>query len=310
MCAASRWSLRSCADGAPLLRERVRVMKRKIPVTYLRVAAMLLFFALVLVGLATNLAPGTPSSFGFGSIAAICPLGSLEVLIASKTFIPLAVASLACLIIIAFVLGKVFWVCPVPLSLLLAPKKERELSREADDEDGDPVLSHPHPETRARPRFDSRFAVLLGALGSTAVFGFPVFCLVCPIGLTFCLVIGLWRLIGFNEPSWLLIVFPLLLALELFVFRRWCHKICPLGAIMSLASSLNTRLRPHVDRSKCLRTTEGIACTRCKDVCFEEINLHDVDHSRPLCECTKCKDCSSVCPVGAISFGKTKQPRP
>ena len=46
-------------------------MKRKIPVTYLRVAAMLLFFALVLVGLATNLAPGTPSSFGFGSIAAI-----------------------------------------------------------------------------------------------------------------------------------------------------------------------------------------------------------------------------------------------
>ena len=41
--------------------------------------------------------------------------------------------------------------------------------------------------------------VLAGALASSAAFGFPVFCLICPVGLTFALVIALWRLAEFNE---------------------------------------------------------------------------------------------------------------
>ena len=44
-----------------------------------------------------------------------------------------------------------------------------------------------------RAKLDSRHYVLGGALLSTAVFGFPVFCLVCPIGLTFATVLVVWR---------------------------------------------------------------------------------------------------------------------
>ena len=36
------------------------------------------------------------------------------------------------------------------------------------------------------------FYVLFAALGSALVFGFPVFCLICPVGLTFGVILGVW----------------------------------------------------------------------------------------------------------------------
>ncbi len=309
-------------------------MKKKIPPRYLRIITMLIVVAFVIVGLVTHLAPGTLSSFGIESIALICPLGSLEVLLASKTIVPLALTSLICLIIIAVLVGRIFcgWVCPVPLYRIIFSPRKALAKSDPDAADEDDVSNHTAQADRAQqnggekvasacsaaqpsrfhtrkislPHFDSRFIVLIGALVATAIFGFPVFCLVCPIGLTYGFIIGIWRLIGFNEPTWLLLIFPALLLIELVFFKKWCHKICPIGALISLVSSLNVTLRPRVDTTKCLRTTQGIACMNCKDACFEEINLHDAIHSRSMSECTKCRECSAACPVGAISFHKKK----
>jgi ferredoxin-type protein NapH len=278
---------------------------------------ILLFLLLVVVGLLTDLAPGTLSSFGFGSIVQICPLGALEILIASHIPVPLALISLLCAVVIGLVLGKVFcaWVCPVPLTRLLSTKtkadknKTDELCASSAKAEGTSRSLPPsefHVDKLVKPRFDSRFIVLIGALLTTALAGFPVFCLVCPIGLTFATIIGLWRLFGFNEPSLLLLVFPLMLVLELVVFKKWCHRICPLGAVFSLVSSLNRFFRPRVDKSKCLRTSQGIGCTACADACFEQIDLHRAKESRPLSECTKCLDCVSACPAKAISLSKNK----
>jgi ferredoxin-type protein NapH len=273
---------------------------------------MLVFFLFVIIGLVTNLAPGTLSSFGLGAISLICPLGALETMIASRTLIPLALTSLLCVVIVGVLLGKIFcaWVCPVPLARLLSFKKTEEKSSELPQPVKQPgaslLPSKFHSDKLVKPRIDSRFLVLLGALGTTAVFGFPVFCLVCPIGLTFATIIGVWRLVGFNEPSLLLFVFPAMLLLELLVFKKWCSAICPLGAVFSLVSSLNRFFRPRVNESKCLRTSQNIGCTKCKDVCFEQINLHNAEESKPLSECTKCRDCASACPAGAISFSRKK----
>jgi ferredoxin-type protein NapH len=144
--------------------------------------------------------------------------------------------------------------------------------------------------------------VLGGALLSTAIFGFPVFCLVCPIGLIFATLIGLWRLIQFNEPTWTLLIFPAVLVLELAICRRWCGKLCPLGALLSLVSSLNVFVRPRVDKDACLRTAHGVDCKLCKGACLEGIDLHQREDSAPLAECTKCRECSDSCPVNAIRF--------
>lgn len=49
---------------------------------------------------------------------------------------------------------------------------------------------------KRRFRLDSRHLVLAGSLVSAAVCGFPVFCLVCPIGLTIASVIALYRFVA------------------------------------------------------------------------------------------------------------------
>lgn len=100
----------------------------------------------------------------------------------------------------------------------------------------------PPPSAAARPIL--RNWVLGGALLSTAVFGFPVFCLICPVGLTFATLIAVWRLFQFNEVALSLLVFPAMLALEVLVLRKWCSRFCPLGALLSLASRLNRTFRP------------------------------------------------------------------
>jgi len=149
-----------------------------------------------------------------------------------------------------------------------------------------------------RKKLDSRHLVLGGALVSTAIFGFPVFCIVCPVGLTFASLIALWRLVGFNEPSWALLIYPLFLAVELFVLKKWCIKFCPLGALMSLFSIPSRLFKPHVDETKCLRS-RGIDCKVCVTVCGEELDPH---YTEGMHECTKCGLCKEHCPAQAITL--------
>lgn len=146
-------------------------------------------------------------------------------------------------------------------------------------------------------QLDSRHAVLVGTLASAAVFGFPVFCLICPVGLTFATIIGLWNLVQFNEPSWALIVFPIILIAEVTVLRKWCSKICPISALVSLLSNLNVTLRPRVKADVCLRS-RGVDCHACVDACPEQLD----PHSGRIPECSKCGKCVEACPAKAISI--------
>ena len=146
-------------------------------------------------------------------------------------------------------------------------------------------------------RLDSRHAVLVGTLASAAVFGFPVFFLIFPVGLTFATIIGLWNLVQFNEPTWALIIFPIILIAEVTVLRKWCSKICPISALVSLLSNLNVTLRPRVTADACLRS-RGVDCHACVDACPEQLD----PHSRRIPECSKCGKCVDACPAKAISI--------
>lgn len=160
-------------------------------------------------------------------------------------------------------------------------------------------------------KIDSRHGILAAALGSTLIFGFPVFCLICPVGLTFASVLLLMRLFAFGDTTWTIIVFPLIILLEIVLVPKWCTNFCPLGALLSLFSGLNKTFRPSVNQDKCIRTTEGRDCNLCEKVCPEGINLHDIAAGETtLNDCSKCKACSDVCPKGAITFPflPTKKP--
>ena len=291
-----------------------------------RITASLLF-ALAVIGAIAGWGTGTFSAFGPFDIAAICPLGALEALLASKTAIPRAAVGVGVTLVIILLAGRAFcaWACPVPLVERLlgrkAGKSKAKCCEKAEGGEakckgcpsaadapssgckgavsGEPTTKEDE-QLAKRPRL-SRFWVLGGALGSTALFGFPVFCAICPIGLTFASVIAIWRLFAFNESVLTALVFPLLLAAELILARSWCHRFCPLSALMSLIAHANRTFVPRIDAKRCLRST-GATCGKCASACPEVIDLHKPAEEARLHDCTKCRACADACPAKAITF--------
>ncbi|MEC4295874.1 4Fe-4S binding protein [Adlercreutzia shanghongiae] len=244
---------------------------------------------LVGVGLAVHTGTGTPSAWGIGDIAAICPLGGIEAAIASRTIVPPLLIGLAIVVALVALAGRAFcaWGCPVPLLRRVLGIKERKADK--------PTLAERDGVN------DSRNWVLGATVLTTAAFGFPVFCLICPVGLSVATFIALWRLFQFSEATLSLVVFPVILVLEIVLLRKWCHRFCPLGALLGLMSRLNRTFRPKVAPESCLQCSGG-SCSRCADVCPEGIDLHHPEQSVSLAECTKCGECKDVCPAHAISF--------
>lgn len=298
-----------------------KVPHARFPFPKARALVFAAFVAFVVAGLAFRIGAGTPSAFGIDAIAAVCPLGALETMAGAKDVMLHPLLLLIAVVAIIVLVGKAFcaWLCPVPwLQKLVRPKPSRksaELSAgdasrgSSCDATCDTTCGSSCAAEGACPscalapvggkrdgfRLDTRHATLLGALGATAVFGFPVFCLVCPVGLTFATLIGLWHLFQFNETSWGLILFPAILAIEVLVLRKWCVNICPISALVSLISNANRTLRPRVDRAACLRE-RGIDCRACVDACPEQVD----PHSARIPECSKCGACIASCPAQAI----------
>lgn len=304
----------------------------------LRTLTAAAFILMTCAGLAWHTGWGTLSSFGIGSVAEVCPLGALEAMLAERTFLPQAFFGLLIVAVAAVIFGRFFcgWVCPVPLLRRMAGVREEKAQRAQNPE----RQAFPNPkenpcgataaacpssacatcaatvsdvvgsgsgEAGAKDKADPQgpssgpFWVLGGALASSAVFGFPVFCLICPVGLTFALVIALWRLFEFNEPSLSIVFFAGFLMLEVFVLRRWCHVLCPLGAVMTVLSRFNRTFRPSVKPEACAAAA-GIDCRVCRDVCPEGLDPRGGNAAWADARCTKCRACADACPTHAVHF--------
>ena len=262
-------------------------------------------FASVVVGLVVHTGMGTPSALGWRDIALICPVGALEVLAGARGFLLHPLVLLLVATALAFVFGKAFcaWGCLVPhVRGFFRPKKKARRGAEALDGEAEALNAadsalEPVGGERDGVHVDSRHAVLAGAVASSFVFGFPVFCLVCPVGLSFAVVIGLWNLFRFNEASWGLLVFPAIIVLEVVFFRSWCTKFCPISALLSLVAAKSPALRPVVSKAACLRG-KGVDCRTCVVSCPERVD----PHSANIPECSRCGECAEKCPAQAIKF--------
>ncbi len=298
----------------------------------LRTLTALAVIVIVFVGFLTNLGIGTISAPGIWDISILCPLGALGTMLASKMMVPRALVSLVVMVVLIIIFARAFcgWICPVPLVQKLRDLFSKPQAKEAKAENaGSTKAANVAPLTDeekaalatgcekdakglagcascAKKRgdaVDARHFVLGGALVSTFIFGFPVFCLVCPIGLTFATILLLVNLFGQGDVTWSLIVVPALLIAEVVLFKKWCHKLCPLSAFMSLIAKLNRTFKPTIDDAKCLETSKGATCGRCGKACNEGIDPRHPELSEAAwSECTKCRSCVDACPANAITM--------
>ncbi len=286
-----------------------------IKIRSVRVLTTLLVILIITLGAACKMGYGTICSFGTWGISFACPLGFLQMVLASKKPLPHMWLPVGLTLLTIVVLGRFFcgWICPTALlreifkgrRTVKSRREKRTMTVSAPIQPG--ASSPPNPGAPARPQQNgtapwasySRYAVLGGALVSSLLFGFPVFCLVCPVGLFFGTVFAVSRLFINQQPSLELLLFPALLSVELLVLKRWCHVICPLGALISLVSRLNLSVRPTVKQEVCF-TSKGINCRACQKACPEGINLLYNKGGSPLSDCTKCLECYQRCPTKAI----------
>ena len=298
----------------------------------LRTLTALAVIVIVFVGFLTNLGIGTISAPGVWDISILCPLGALGTMLASKMMVPRALVSLVIMVVLIVIFARAFcgWICPVPLVQKLRDLFSKPQAKEAKAEDADGTkAANVAPLTdeekaalatgcekdakglagcascvkKRGDAVDARHFVLGGALVSTFIFGFPVFCLVCPIGLTFATILLLVNLFGQGDVTWSLIVVPALLIAEVVLFKKWCHKLCPLSAFMSLIAKLNRTFKPTIDDAKCLETSKGATCGRCGKACNEGIDPRHPELSEAAwSECTKCRSCVDACPANAITM--------
>jgi len=100
--------------------------------------------------------------------------------------------------------------------------------------------------------------------------------------------------LDFDEATvWVTII--AMLALALFVYRPFCHLICPFGFISWVAERLSL-VRVRIDREKC--TT----CGACAQACPSEAAADRMNGKAFGADCFSCARCLKVCPEDAIQY--------
>lgn len=224
---------------------------------------------------------------GLGTFCGMCPVGFLEVWAASKN-VPWGMLSAVLIFLVAaYILGRVFcsWLCPTAFTV---------------------KTFNTAPKTVSGRAGSFSYAVLGVSVAASFFAGFPVFCLICPIGLFFGFIFALLKVTHVFEPGITLLVFPLIIIAELIFFRKWCSAVCPVSALITLMSRIpGVKLRLRVNRETCLLSQET-PCGLCSENCSEKIKI--TEGGKHFFEkCTSCMECADNCPTKSISFAVSRK---
>ena len=265
------------------------------------------------------------------------PFGGLQVLLTGQVNLALLVPTIvAVLIFVAFtvLLGNVFcsWACPIGTIIdsfdkgierffpkLEAKRAKRLKERVTKERENKKSLGcSVCPALRANGNLGK--LIVVSSLVGSAVFRFPVFCTVCPIGIitrglfhfkAMMSVTGVWM-------TWWLEMLFLPVAATLLSLREkrfFCKRICPVGSFLGGVGALNPLIKPQVNDERCImkgcpeecKGSKLDICMQCRlmdDKICEKVCPVDIDlvNHGSLAKCTKCMECYIECPYDAISI--------
>lgn len=268
--------------------------------TYLRIAAgsTVLFVALIAFHV----------DKAWGTLCALCPVGFAGVAVASRSIPWELVPGVVLVLVVIFLVGKAFcsWLCPSSfLKTMFGGRTPRGLKGISGKKPrlGGCKTQSCQSCSSASENMVVPGIVLAALLVVSFVVRFPVFCLFCPIGLVFGTLWAVNRMFVLLQPGWELLIFPLILFLELFLFKRWCSSICPIGFMFALITKLRNRMRlgisPQVNTTTCLKDQ---GCEECLSICPEDIDV-PLDRASIRANCTSCLECVEACPSKSIRMG-------
>ena len=229
----------------------------------------------------------------------VCPLGFLETSLATHTIIWQLVPGFLIVCGLLFLLGRSYcaWICPASYS----GKKTASLLRSLLPEKlGSGVATR---WARTRKKLSRKYALgyrdgmalLAGGMLGIFIFGFPAFCLFCPIGVISRNLISLATHYHFRHDLVLLTI-PVFTGL---VFGSGWKCCCPVGTVRGLISGTNRTLIPVLHKERCTR------CGKCAAVCPAG--------QRPFTclinpgQCSKCLACVDICPEKALEVSVFKR---
>ena len=262
-------------------------MKPAINSQQLRKAVLAGVVALMVGGALLDFTTGTCAALGLSMLRFICPIGFLEISLATRsivwTALPYTLLALGIVVLVGrFPCG---WLCPIykfkhRAASVLPIGRLQSASRRV------PV----------RATWRDGVAVLVGVLAVSAITGYPVYCIVCPIGILSRNLISLGTHFTLHPDVILLAFYPLVLG----VFMDW-QRVCPVGGVGGLANQTAPLQPVGVNREACNR------CGECLEACPEDIRLFEEDID--MGSCTACLLCYEACPGNAVElFGRWRNP--
>lgn len=230
--------------------------------------------------------PVTFCAVDLGILKLVCPMGFLECCLSTKTVVTRLLPGFLLSTGLVALLGRAFcaWACPASMAGKAA---DYLISKSLPG----PLERSRSAVARLRQRLHKSVelswgdgvALTAGLFVGVALFSFPAYSIVCPIGV---LSRNLIELAVHVSLRWDLIFLGIPLAAGLLFSLGW-KCACPAGLIRGVLAKANRTLQPVVDLEDCVK------CGRCVKNCEFGVRLHKGGFDSFAC--SKCLQCLQDC---------------